>query len=178
MSSWRRYKFLAHQSRRFWGTYRIGSCPSSSLSSYVVCQHLQTTFPLKPLGPNFIWCILWLGDFLFMCCFFLWELALEFACNGNLCFPLTYNGENWKSALLPSSCRYFDKTFIKCSLEILYQPYIFGLLLVCIGCHGNQSAKIEKKYLKIITIYYLMLRPYRNTNHISLCRFCLWKSAL
>ena len=38
-------------------------------------------------------------------------------CYGNLYLPLTYNGENENWHLLPSQCRYFDRTFTEMFLE-------------------------------------------------------------
>ena len=58
--------------------------------------------------------------------------------------------EKWH--LLPSHCKYFNKTFIAMYLEMSFvSPVCFGSLLIVIGCNGNQNAKIMRK--KVQKIY-------------------------
>ena len=63
-------------------------------------------------------------------------------------------GKIEKRHLLPRNCRYFDKTFIEMFLEKSFISHIYGLLLVCIGCHENHKEK--KKGKKLLKKYYLL----------------------
>ena len=104
-----------------------------------------------------------------------------------------------KRHLLPSLSRYFDKTFRKMFLKQCFICHmILGLLLIFIGCYRNQNAKKKKKKknankkkkktnkkknkqkknkLKNHLLRNHMLyeaETYRNINHISCYRFCVF----
>ena len=65
-------------------------------------------------------------------------------------------GKIEKRHLLSRNCRHFDKTFIEMFLEKSFVSHIFGLLLVCIGCHENHNEKKKKKKEKIYLKNYLL----------------------
>ena len=55
--------FSSPEPKAHWWAYSIGR-PLSSVCMYV-CQHFQTSSPLKPLGwlkPNFMWSLLGMGE--------------------------------------------------------------------------------------------------------------------
>ena len=113
---------------------------------------------------------------------FLWKLSLWLGCHGNLGFPLTYNGENWKTEFIAKQLQIYWQNFYRNNFwKVLFQPYIFGPLLVCTGCNGNHNAK-KKKWKKKILKNISPQKPYTLWNWdfieifiriISLYRFCV-----
>ena len=87
-------------------------------------------------------------------------------------------GKIEKQNLLPSNCRYFDKTFIEmifkksCFSHIFLAHCLFVLVSMETIIQKNGKRKYLKNYL-LKTIHSMKLRLYRNIHQISLERFCV-----
>ena len=91
---------------------------------------------------------------------------------------MTYNWEIEKRHLLQSNYKYFEKTFIE-----MYLERVCTSLLVCFGCLGNHDVKKKGKrtYLKSFSsemIWSMKQRIYRNSQHTSFKRFCVFYGKL
>ena len=83
---------------------------------------------LKKLSPQKPYA-LWGWDFVEM--FIILAFISLVGCRGNLGFPLTYNGENWKTEFIAEQLQIFWQNFYRNDpWKVLFQPYIFGPLLV------------------------------------------------